>query len=107
MKLIDLVSYFRQGGTFEDFCKTHSLNSEAEVIEIYAQEPVNLESSLGFFPVEETGGLVAYMSGGVKYRNLFDFFYFLDVIEEVKAKDAPPKDAELAQILLSYALKDA
>ena len=54
MQLIDLVSYFRQGGTFEGFCTTHSLNSEAEVIEIYAQEPVSLESSLGFFPVEET-----------------------------------------------------
>ena len=76
MKLLDLVSYFTQGGTFEDFCKAHSLGAESEVIEIYAQQPVTLESPLGFFPIEETEGQVTYVSDGVTYHNLFDFFYF-------------------------------
>jgi hypothetical protein len=107
MKLVDLVSYFRQGGTFDDFCKAHKLNAESEVIEVYAQKPVSLESQLGFFPIEDTKGQVEYFSDGAKYQNLFDFFYFLEVIEDVKSEETPPKDAELAQTLLSYALNDS
>ena len=106
MKLIDLVAYFRHGGTFEDFCRTQGLNAESEVIEIYAQEPVGLESQLGLFPIEETEGQAEFLSDGVKYKTLFDFFYFLEVIEDLKGVQLP-EDAELAQKLLSYALKDA
>lgn len=106
MKLIDLITYFRGGGTFEDFCKVHSLNAESEVMEIYAQKPVSLASELGFFPIEETEGQAEFFSNGIKYETLFDFFYFLEVIEDLKGKEIPA-DAELAQKLLSYALKDA
>jgi hypothetical protein len=106
MKLIDLVSYFRHGGTFEDLFKTQGLNAESEVIEIYAQVPVGLESQLGFFPIEETEGKAEFSSNGIKYKTLFDFFYFLDVIEDLKGVQIP-EDGELAQKLLSYALKDA
>ncbi len=106
MKLIDLVSYFRQGGTFEDFCKRQGLNAESEVIEIYAQVPVGQESQLGFFPIEETEGKAEFLSNGIKYKTLFDFFYFIDVIEDLKGLQIP-EDGELAQKLLSYALKDA
>ena len=42
----------------------------------------------------------------MKYQILFDLFYFLEVIKDVKGKNTP-EDAELAQKLLSYALKDA
>lgn len=107
MKLVDLVSYFRQDGTFQDFCKSHSLDTESEVIEVYAQKPVCLESPLGFFPIEETEGQVEYVSDGVNYQNLFDFFYFLEVIEDLKNEETFPKDSELAQTLLSYAVNDA
>jgi hypothetical protein len=106
MKLIDLVIYFRHGGTFEGFCKTQGLNAESEVIEIYAQVPVGLESQLGFFPIEETEGKAEFSSDGVKYKTLFDFFYFLEVIEDLKGVQLP-EDGELAQKLLSYALSDA
>lgn len=106
MKLIDLVAYFRQGGTFEDFCRTQGLNLESEVVEIYAQEPVGLESQLGFFPIQETGGQAAFSSKGIRYKTLFDFFYFLEVIEDLKGAQIPT-DGELAQILLSCAVKDA
>lgn len=106
MKMIDLVAYFRSGGTFDEFCKTQALDSGSEVIEIYAQTPVSLESRLGFFPIEETGGLAEVVSDGIKYQTLFDFFYFLEAIGELKGRESPG-DAELAQILVSYALKDA
>jgi len=106
MKLVDLITYFRHGGTFEDFCREQSLNTEAEVVEIYAQKPVSLESQLGFFPIEETEGQAEFLSDGIEYQTLFDFFYFLDVIKELKG-NAIFEDAELAQNLLSYALNDA
>jgi hypothetical protein len=34
VKLIDLVAYFRNGGSFEDFCETQGLDTDSEVIEI-------------------------------------------------------------------------
>lgn len=106
MKLIDLVAYFRHGGAFEDFCRIQRLNAKSQVIEIYAQEPVNLESQLGFFSIEETEGKAEILSDGIKYKTLFDFFYFLEVIEDLKGIQLP-EDAELAQKLLLYAMKDA
>jgi hypothetical protein len=106
MKMIDLVAYFRNGGTFEDFCKMQALDSRSEVIEIYAQAPVSLDSQLRFFPIEETGGQAEVVSDGIKYQTLFDVVYFLEVIGERKGRESLG-DAELAQILISYALKDA
>jgi hypothetical protein len=105
MQLIDLVTYFRHEGNFEDFCKQHALNAESEVIEIYAQVPAGLESRLGFFPIEETEGQAEFLSDGVRYQTLFDFFYFLEVIKDANTQESL-KDAELAQILMSCALKD-
>src|SRR5262249_23530787 len=106
MKLVDLISFFRQGGAFEDFCAANGLSTASEVIEIYAQEPVSLEAQLGFFPVEETEGRVRFQSGGLTYHNLFDFFYFLEVIEDLKGSESPGNE-ELAQQLFSYAIRDA
>jgi len=48
MKLIDLITFFRQRGTFEGFCRAQGLDEDSEVIEIYAHEPVGLESELAF-----------------------------------------------------------
>lgn len=76
MRLMDLASCFRLGGTFEDFCKAQALSTESEGIEVYAQKPVNLDSQPGFFPIEETRGRVEFQSEGLQYQNLFDFFYF-------------------------------
>ena len=106
MQLIHLIAFFRRDGNFDDFCEQHSLNAESEVIEIYAREPMSLESQLGFFPSEETEGRIEFQSQGVKYHNLFDFFYFLEVVKDSKSSEQL-SDEELAQKLFSYALKDA
>ncbi len=106
MKLIDLVAYFRHGGTFEGFCREQELDAESEVIEIYAQVPVGLESQLRFFPIEETGGQVEVNFGGIKYENLFDFFFFLQTVGGFK-DEGSVGDAALSETLLSYAMKDA
>ncbi len=105
MKLVELVAYFRNGGNFDGFCREQALKIGAE-LEIYARAPVTLESQLGFFAIERTGGKLEVLSEGMRYENLFDFSYFLDAIEESKDRRSLG-DAELAEILLSYALNDA
>ncbi|MCC7064089.1 MAG: hypothetical protein IT456_14865 [Planctomycetes bacterium] len=106
MQLMDLVRLFRQGATLDSFCRNHALSPESEAIEIFAQAPVSLHAELGFFPIEETGGRIEFQSNGVRYCSLFDFFYFLAVIEEVN-DDAAMDDALVAKMLFSYATKDA
>jgi hypothetical protein len=106
MKLIDLIDYFRSEGNFDKFCKNNDLSSESEVIEIYAERPVTLNSQLGFFPIEETQGRIEIRIGGKAYRNLFSFFYFLDAIDEAKQMKHIGNE-ELAEKLFSYAINDA
>ncbi len=108
MKLEDLIAYFRKAGVFEDFCQDYSLDVEAEVIEVYMQKPFSLDSDLAFFEIEKTEGNIEHISDGVKYYNLFDFYYFLDMIEELKEGDNKKlSDKEVAERVLSYAIKDA
>lgn len=108
MKLVDLVHYFRNGGDFEEFCLQQAINAESEVIEIYMQKPFSLESELAFFEIEKTEGAVEYSLNNVKYYNLFDFYYFMDVIEESNnSQNGELTDNEIAKILLSYAINDA
>ncbi|PTS82818.1 hypothetical protein DBR00_17075 [Pseudomonas sp. HMWF032] len=106
MKLVELVAYFRKGGSFREFCREQGIRDESEVVEIYAEEPVNINSVLNFFPIEETGGCVSFEFNGRKYENLFDFFYFLDVMEGAKSQ-IELSDLELADKIFAYAVKDA
>ncbi len=108
MKLEGLITYFRNGGAFEDFCQKHSLDLETEVIEVYMQKPFSLNSELAFFEIEKTEGIVEYISDEIKYYNCFDFYYFLDMIEDLKERDNKGlSDREVAKRVLSYAIKDA
>lgn len=108
MKLLNLVEYFKNGGSYEDFCQTQSLDTESEVVEIYMQEPLKIDNDLAFFEIEKTEGNIEYSNNGIKYSNLFDFYYFLDAIEESKNTDNQAlSNEELTKILYNYALNDA
>ena len=108
MKLIELVKYFRNGGTYETFCQEQSLNVESEVVEIYMQKPFNIDNDLAFFEIEDTEGKVEYKYDGITYYNLFDFYYFLDAIAESnEGKNISLSDEDITQRLYKYALKDA
>lgn len=108
MKLVDLVSYFRKGGSFELFCQNNFLNSESEVIEIYMEKPFSLDKDIMFFEIEKTEGRVEYVSNNVTYHNLFDFYYFLDAVEESNdSQNKSMTDIDLANMLFSYAINDA
>jgi hypothetical protein len=108
MKLLQLVSYFRNGGSFDEFCENEQLNQESEVIEIYMKQPLEINSNLGFFEIEKTEGNYEFSDNGILYSNLFDFYYFQDAIEE--SNDSNNKhltDDQIAKILFNYAINDA
>ncbi len=108
MKLKELVNYFRKGGGYEEFCQTQSLNVESEVVEIYMEKPFDIDNELAFFEIEDTEGKAEYASNSVTYFNLFDFFYFLDAIEESKSeKNRSLSDEAIAKRLYDYAINDA
>lgn len=108
MKLENLVNYFRNGGSFEKFCQMESLELESEVIEIYMEKPFTLCKELRFFEIEKTEGNIEFMFSNVKYFNLFDFYYFLDVISESNIKNNTlMTDNDVAKKILAYAIHDA
>jgi len=108
MKLIELINFFRQGGSYESFCESQSLNKEAEVIEIYMKKPFHINNKLFFFEIEDTQGQVEYTVDGTKYFNLFDFFYFLDAIEESNNDENTSLTNDvIAERLFHYAIYDA
>ena len=108
MTLEELIDYFRQGGDLKEFYRSQSLDMEAEVIEIYMTRPFRLDKELAFFEIEKTEGKVDFIYNKIKYSNLFDFFYFMDVIEELREeKNRNLLNKELAKRLLSQAIHDA
>lgn len=108
MNLIGLIEYFRSGGDYEIFLKEYSLDIDSEVIEIYMVKPFSLNANITFFEIEKTNGKIEYEVNGIKYHNLFDFYYFLDVMGDVKNKSYDELSNEkLAKILLDYAVEDA
>lgn len=60
MKLLDLVTYFREGSAFEEFCKVNALDAKSELIEIYMKQPLKVDNDLAFFEIEKTEGYIEY-----------------------------------------------
>jgi hypothetical protein len=108
MKLIELVNYFRNGGFFEEFCHSQSLDAESEVVEIYMGKPFKIDNELAFFEIEKTEGNIEYIHNGVKYFNLFDFYFFLDAIKESDSiENQSLIDSVISKKLYDYAINDA
>ncbi|WP_025743163.1 hypothetical protein [Aquimarina pacifica] len=82
MKLVELIDYFRNDNSFESFCEMKSLDVDSEVIEVYMEKPFDLSNDLVFFEIEKTEGNIEYIYNSTKFFNLFDFYYFLDVMEK-------------------------
>jgi hypothetical protein len=108
MKLLELVNHFRKGGSYEEFCQSQSLSVESEVVEIYMEKPFTIDNDLKFFEIEKTEGKTEYVFNEMKYFNLFDFYYFLDAIEESNSDENESlADNVIAKLLFEYAINDA
>ena len=110
MNLIDLINRFKKDQDFEIFCSEQSLNFDSESIQIYMQKAFDVKSDIFFFEDEVVKGLIEYKANGKIYHNLFDFYYFQDVIQDyINNYNSLGKlsSEELASILLNYAINDA
>jgi len=108
MNLVDLVHYFKNGASYEEFCLSQSLDLESEAIEVYMKRPFDINNELAFFEIEKSNGKIEYFFEGASYFNLFDFYHFLDTIEESRYEtNKHLADDEIARILLAYADNDA
>jgi len=107
MSLPELIQYFRNGGTYDGFCKLHRIDSDEDVTEIYMQKPYGLNNKLEFFKVDETAGKKQYSYNGSDFYYLFDFYYFLSAVKEAdRPQSASITDIDLALRLLDNAEKD-
>jgi hypothetical protein len=108
MILEDLINNFIEGGTYDEFCLKENLDVEAEVIELYMSAPVMVDNTVNFFEIEKTNGMIDYEENGVKYHNLFDFYFFLEVIDDYKrGRIKQTTNRELAERLIYYAINDS
>lgn len=103
MNLIELVSYFRKGNNLGSFTDKMKLDEESEVIFAFSKRPYKIEDSLLFFEFEKTEGKGIYNYDNEDCYCLFDFYYFLDVIEEA----SNISDIELANVIFNYIKNDA
>jgi len=104
MTLPDLINHFREGGSYEAFCKTARLDSNAENLTIYMPKPFGLNSKLEFFDADQTAGKSPYAYNGSEFYNLFDFYYFMNIMKD--NRNEALSDIDLALRLLDYAEKD-
>ncbi|TGD58946.1 hypothetical protein [Flavobacterium humi] len=108
MNLKELIKFFREGGSYDSFYQSQSLNNDSEVIEIYMEKPFNIDNDLAFFEIENTKGQVEYTFNNIKYFNLFDFYYFLDAIEESNnGENSSLTNEVIAERLFHCAIYDA
>ena len=87
MTLPELINYFKEGGSNDDFSKMQRLDNDAEAVEIYMPKPFVLNSKLEFFKTEETGGKTAYYYNGSEFYSFFNFYYFLNAVKEAQRNE--------------------
>jgi hypothetical protein len=72
------------------------------------QKPFCIENDLAFFEIEKTEGTIEYTFNDVIYFNLFDFYYFQDVLEDSnRGNNLSLSDEVIAKSLYDYAMNDA
>ncbi|MBK1897306.1 hypothetical protein [Chryseobacterium paridis] len=105
MNLQELINYFRNGGTYKDFCHNQSLDQTSEAIEVYMEQPLELNNNLAFFEIETTEGSLEFVKDGIRYYSLFGFPYFINVLEQIKNSDhGDLTDKDIAELLYNHAI---
>ncbi|SHG24809.1 hypothetical protein SAMN02787073_3785 [Chryseobacterium vrystaatense] len=105
MNLSELINYFRNGGSYKEFCHDQSVDQESEAVEIYMEQPLELNNTLAFFEIETTEGSLEFFKDGVRYYSLFGFPYLINVLEEIKNSDHQDlADKDIAELLYNYVM---
>ena len=106
MTLPELIHYFTEGNTYEDFCKAQGINRFAEV-EIYMQKPFGINGKVELFKMEETSGKALYNYNGADFYNLFGVNYFMNAVKEADKGDDFVNEIDLALKLIDYAERNS
>lgn len=105
MNLSELINYFRNGGSYKEFCQDQSVDQGSEAVEIYMEQPLELNNTLAFFEIETTEGSLEFVKDGVRYYSLFGFPYLINVLEEIKNSDHQDlADKDIAELLYNYVI---
>lgn len=108
MTLTEIITYFKENRSKDEFFKNHHLDIESEVVEIYMQKPFSLDNKIEFLEIEKTKGTIEFDINDVKYYNLIDMYSFIDFIKNsMESPNYNLTDAQLAKILLDYCINDA
>lgn len=67
MTITELINYFRNNGNKEDFFENNSLDPASEAIEIYMQEPLEIDNEIKLFEIERTIGNLTYIHERIEY----------------------------------------
>jgi hypothetical protein len=108
MKLTELVKYLLHPELLPDIYRKQNLNEESEVLLIYMKEPLDIESEISIFEIEETEGNLFFDKDGVAYVQLFALPHAIDLIEsDLDLKGKGFSDLQIAERLLEYRKNDA
>lgn len=107
MTFEELITYFRSGGSYDEFCKQQGLDLDSELIEVLFKYPYDINADLRFEECEKSNGLIENEVDGLMYHSLLDMHYIQDAVEESLAEEhRAMTDQELAERLYSYAVND-
>lgn len=104
MTLPEIITYFNNGGSYENFMKSRGL-AAADGVALYAQKPFGLNSKIEFFSEGETAGMAEHSYNGSEFANLFDFTYLLNAIREAERNDVD--EITLTLRLFDYAERNS
>ncbi len=82
MTLPEIITYFNNGGSYENFVKSCGFAADADNVALYAQKPFGLNSKIEFFSEGETAGMAEHSYNGSDFYRLFEFTYLLNAIRE-------------------------
>lgn len=105
MTLPEIITYFNNGGSYENFMKSCGFAADADNVALYAQKPFGLNSKIEFFSEGETAGMAEHSYNGSEFANLFDFTYLLNAIREAERNDVD--EITLTLRLFDYAERNS
>lgn len=104
MKLKDLVIYLFNNRV-EDLINEYNLNNNSEVILVYMDESLKIDSDIYFYPIEETDDDIIFYRNNKSYIQLFPLDYISDLIKSNFDKNSDIN--EIVKRILEYRIKDA
>lgn len=108
MLLEELITYFRNNGDYEMFCKDNNIDVNTDVIQFYLKPPYNKSSVVKMVAVEDASDRIEVQIDGEKYLNAFSFYYIEDLMEEINNGEYKNmSDSDIINMVINYLINNA